>query len=271
MAAAAVNPTDAQLRAGRQERFLDGREPPYIPGMDLAGTVLTEGVRWSAGDRVIGVVSAWRPSGGAQAELVAVDERSLASMPSTCGFVAGSAVAMNALTAWVALDTLDVGPDTQVAVLGAGGAVGSVAVEISVARGAEVLAIARATDRDWLLRRGAAEVLERAPETGRHGSAWVVVDATPGDLTSASRLVGHGGRIAAMRPYAEIVRQDLDVTAVFVPDHLCASEALAGIVDLVERGAIEARVAMEVTPERAADAHAAIEAGGLRGRPVIVF
>jgi hypothetical protein len=36
--AAAVNPSDTLLRTGRQAERLGGISPPFIPGMDLAGT-----------------------------------------------------------------------------------------------------------------------------------------------------------------------------------------------------------------------------------------
>ena len=74
VAAAAVNPTDLAFRAGGHRSMPPGVEPPYVPGMDLAGVVdaLGPGVTgWSPGDRVMAAVSPWAPGGGTQAEYVA--------------------------------------------------------------------------------------------------------------------------------------------------------------------------------------------------------
>ena len=67
----------------------DGVEPPYIPGMDLAGVIDAvgpdvtgpNGTRWRAGDRVMAAVAPMVPGGGAQAEYGAVAEDQLARVP----------------------------------------------------------------------------------------------------------------------------------------------------------------------------------------------
>src|SRR5438132_903294 len=72
--AAAVNPTDAILRAGNgQARLLGDRPPPIVPGMDAAGIVDQIGPnydsRFSVGDLVIALVLPAGPRGGAFAEV----------------------------------------------------------------------------------------------------------------------------------------------------------------------------------------------------------
>ena len=52
---------------------------------------------------------------------------------------------------------------------------------------------------------------------------------------------------------------------------LTHTDSLNQLRDLASSGAIRLRVAAEYPPQRAADAHRAMEAGGLRGRGVIVF
>lgn len=56
-----------------------------------------------------------------------------------------------------------------------------------------------------------------------------------------------------------------------VMEALTRTEWLNELRDLASNGAIKLRVAGEYPPERAADAHRAMEAGGLRGRGIIVF
>ena len=74
--AAAVNPTDSGLRAGRYAARHTGQPGPFIPGADAAGVVdeVGEGSRWSVGDRVAAVVVPFRPAGGAYADQVVVPE-----------------------------------------------------------------------------------------------------------------------------------------------------------------------------------------------------
>jgi NADPH:quinone reductase len=58
VAAATVNAADTVLRVGRH-RPADGQEPPYVPGMELAGTIdaAAPGSGWRAGERVMAIVS----------------------------------------------------------------------------------------------------------------------------------------------------------------------------------------------------------------------
>jgi NADPH:quinone reductase len=71
VAAAAVNPTALAFRVGGHRSMPAGMQPPYVPGMDLAGvidaTAEDAGDGWRPGDRVMPAVSPWTPGGGAQA------------------------------------------------------------------------------------------------------------------------------------------------------------------------------------------------------------
>src|SRR4030095_15265628 len=81
--AATVNPTDIGLRSGRQAGQMGGVDPPYIPGMELAGEVdaAGPGSEWRPGDRVVAIVVPRRPEGGAMAESVVVPSASVARAP----------------------------------------------------------------------------------------------------------------------------------------------------------------------------------------------
>src|ERR1700742_4120141 len=83
VAAATVNPTDLGFRQGGRA-LPAGVEPPFIPGMDLAGVIDAVGqavAAWQAGDRVMAAVSPREPGGGAQAEYRVVDADQLAKVP----------------------------------------------------------------------------------------------------------------------------------------------------------------------------------------------
>ena len=80
VAAATVNPTDLGFRQGGRP-LPAGVEPPYIPGMDLAGVIEEAGPDTPPGTRatrVMAAVAPMVPGGGAQAEYRVVDEDQLA-------------------------------------------------------------------------------------------------------------------------------------------------------------------------------------------------
>ena len=79
---------------------------------------------------------------------------------------------------------------------------------------------------------------------------------------------------APSRPFADfqgIPQRDIHFTATFVRSYAQEFEKLDRLRQQVEAGKITLRVAEVYPPERAADAHRRLEAGGTRGRLVIQF
>ncbi len=108
VAAATVNPTDLGFRQGGRP-LPAGVEPPYIPGMDLAGVIEEAGPdtpAWHAGMRVMAAVAPMAPGGGAQAEYRVVDEDQLAVVPDGWSLTEAATLPMNGLTVRAALDML---------------------------------------------------------------------------------------------------------------------------------------------------------------------
>jgi NADPH:quinone reductase-like Zn-dependent oxidoreductase len=86
--AAAVNPTDIELRSGAYASVLAGFAAPYVAGMDAAGTVdaVGDGVTGLvAGDEVMAAVLPVRAQGGAQSELLVVPAASVVPIPAITG------------------------------------------------------------------------------------------------------------------------------------------------------------------------------------------
>ena len=96
VAAATVNPTDLALGSGMYGDLPD----PTVPGTDLAGTVdaVGPGSSWAVGARVVGLVSPTQPSGGAQAELVVVDDDQLVATPASLDDVHAAALPLKPMT-----------------------------------------------------------------------------------------------------------------------------------------------------------------------------
>src|SRR5215472_7666820 len=137
VAAATVNPTDIGFRHGGR-RTPGGLEPPYIPGMELAGVVDTVGPSagsWQAGDRVMAAVSPWEPGGGAQAEYRVADSDQLALVPDGWELTEAATLPMNGLTVLAAFDLLALPAGAVVAVTGSAGIVGQYAIQLGTHRG----------------------------------------------------------------------------------------------------------------------------------------
>jgi NADPH:quinone reductase-like Zn-dependent oxidoreductase len=129
-----------------------------VPGLDVAGTVVAVGpdvTRFSVGDEVFGF------SRGSFAEYAAARESKLAAKPANVSFEQAAAVPVSAVTALLALT--DVGHVTagqKVLITGASGGVGSYAVQLAKAFGAEVTGVCSASKMDLVRSLGASHVLD---------------------------------------------------------------------------------------------------------------
>ena len=112
---------------------------PYVPGMDLTGTVLEVGPGVSGlqrGDRVIAQMST-----GALAEVARVDATSVWKAPDNVALSKCANIGRNFFAAYHSLKIIgEVGRDDLVLVDGASGGVGMAAIELAKAMGARVIA-----------------------------------------------------------------------------------------------------------------------------------
>lgn len=182
-------------------RYQEQQEPPFTPGMEVAGEVLAVGpgvTKLAPGMRIAGF-----PGRGGLAERAVVPAERCVLLPDGADFVTGAAFQVAYGTSHLALThaaRLQTGE--TLLVLGAAGGVGLTAVEIgrqlgarviAVARGAEKLAVAAAAGAHHLIDSDTADL--RA-EVKALGGADVVYDPVGGDLfTAALRATRPGGRI----------------------------------------------------------------------------
>ena len=283
VAAATVNPTDLGFRHGGRA-LPPGVNPPYIPGMDLAGVIDAAGpavTGWQTGDRVMAAVSSTDPGGGAQAEYRAVAADQLARVPDGWSLAEAATLPMNGMTVRTALDLLALPAGSVLAVTGSAGIVGQYAIQLGRHAGLTVIGDAGPDDVALIESFGAHHVVERGP-----GMAAAVrglypsgVDAVIDAALLGPAVIGavrNGGQLLAVRPYqgpAEDGRAERDITVrlVLVGQHLHEGGRLAELADLVSKGVLTLRVAEALPAERAAQAHRRLEAGGVRGRLVLTF
>jgi NADPH2:quinone reductase len=277
VAAATVNPTDLALRSGGHG-VPPGREPPYVPGMELAGTIdlASPGTGYRPGDRVMAIASPRGARGGAQAEFVAVPADSVAAVPDGIGLIEAATLPMNGLTVRRALDLLGLGPGQTLAVTGAAGAVGGYAIQLGQVAGLRVIADAYPKDSELIRRLGADVVVPRGDEVASairlatgHGADALIDAAVMGELVLPA--VRDGGQVAAVRPFLGETERSINVVLVLVSEYLHEAGQLAELAGLAAAGQITLRVARALPAEQAAEAHRLLEAGGVRGRLVLTF
>jgi NADPH:quinone reductase len=279
VAAAAVNPTDLAFRAGAHRSMPPGVEPPYVPGMDLAGMVDALGpdvAGWSPGDRVMAAVSPWERGGGAQAEYVAVAADALARVPEEIDLTRAATLPMNALTVRAALDELALRPGQTLAVTGAAGAVGGYAIQLGRSAGLRVIADAGPADEDLVGRLGADVVVPRGPDVAARirevspaGVDALLDAAVMGALVLPA--VRDGGQVIAVRRFSGTSERGITVSQVLVSLHLHEGDRLALLAELPVKGVLWLRVADVLPASRAEEAHRRFEAHGVRGRLVLTF
>ncbi|MFF7357819.1 MULTISPECIES: NADP-dependent oxidoreductase [Streptomyces] len=261
VAASALNPVDAAVRAG----FFGGAGKTLGLGWDVAGTVDAVGApaAWQVGDPVVALAPGVADPLGAHAEYVVVDAGAVAAAPASVDAVHAGTLPLNGLTALQALDLLDLAPGDSLLVTGAAGAVGGFAVQLAAHRGVEVTGHARAGDEELVRSLGAAHFTSEGVEPDRVDA---VLDAA---VLGAPALawVRDGGAFVAVRdgvlPEAErgVRMENVWVRADGVQ--------LDELVRLVDKGVLTLRVAEAYALEDAAEAHARLAEGGVRGRLVL--
>ncbi|WP_326721449.1 MULTISPECIES: zinc-binding dehydrogenase [unclassified Streptomyces] len=262
VAAAALNPADAGVRAG----VFGGAGKRLGLGWDVAGTVDATGVAagWTVGEQVVALSYGVAKSLGTHADYVVVDADAVAVAPASVDAVHAATVPLNALTAAQALDLLALEAGQSLLVTGAAGAVGGYAVQLAVRRGLAVTALAREGDEEFVRSLGAGRFVsgEVAP-----GSVDAVLDAAIlGER--ALEWVRDGGVFVGVIPHA----QPASVRGVRTDAVEVAADGarLAELVALVDEGVLTTRVAETFALADAAKAHARLGEGGVRGRLVLV-
>ncbi|MGY1843633.1 quinone oxidoreductase family protein [Modestobacter sp. SYSU DS0875] len=283
--AAPVVPLDLLCASGTS--YFGRPAVPYVPGVQGVGVVEESGAL-AAGTRVWFATSAgMAPGDGSLAERCAVPDADLVPLPDGVPDPAVAALGLSAVAAWMSLTwRARLQPGETVLVLGAGGAVGQVAVGAARALGAgRVVGLCRSdAAAERASRAGADEVVrtggDAAALTERLGAACggavdVVVDPVFGEAaTAASRVLAHGGRLvnlggsgsdAAEFSSAVLRSRSADVLG-YTNNALTAEQRAAALTAVLGHAAAGALgVEHEVLPlDRAPEAWAATAAGGRR-------
>jgi NADPH:quinone reductase-like Zn-dependent oxidoreductase len=269
--AAAVNPVDWKIRGGLGELF--GLKPPLILGCEIAGTVEAVGSQvrdFALGDDVYGYLSAY--SGG-YAEYVVAPAGEFMRKPKQIDFNAAAAVPVGALTAWQGIfDHGKLASGQRILIIGASGAVGSMAVQLAKQNGAHVIGIASGHNEEFVRGLGADEFIDykKAKFEEDVSDLDVVFDTVGGETQErAFQTLKRGGvLVSTVNPPSEEKAKEYGVTVAMVmvtskPDHL------AEINRLIESGKIKVRVAAVLPLAEVNKAHQLSASGHSDGKIIL--
>jgi NADPH:quinone reductase-like Zn-dependent oxidoreductase len=255
-----------------------------VAGIDLAGTVVAIGAevtRFSVGDEVFGIAR------GSFAEYAAAREDKLAHKPPNLSFAQAAVVPVSASTALQALrDAGRIQAGQKVLIVGASGGVGTYAVQLAKAFGAEVTGVCSTAKVDLVRSIGADHVIDytRQDFTQSAGRYDLVIDI--GGNTPLSKLrrtltpkgtlviVGgeHGGNLTGMSRQLRAVALSpflgQRLTMLINEEHHSHLDTLR---PLIEAGEVTPTLDRTYTLDQAHEAMAHLAAGRVRGKVAITI
>ncbi|MEI8412784.1 MULTISPECIES: NAD(P)-dependent alcohol dehydrogenase [unclassified Kribbella] len=253
-----------------------------VPGRDVAGTIEAVGsavTKFAVGDEVYGVAP------GSFAEYAVTRETKLAPKPANLSFEQAAVVPISALTAMDALTAGRIQPGQHVLIIGASGGVGSYAVQLAKALGAEVTGVASTRKLDLVRDLGADHVIDYTRDdfaaTGIRYDLIIDIAGNPSlsrlrraltDTGTAvltggeegGSLTGGMGRQLTARIVSLFVRQRL--TSVLNKE---SGSNLARLTELIEAGKVTPSIDRTYPLEQAPDAMRHLDAGRVRGKIAI--
>jgi NADPH:quinone reductase-like Zn-dependent oxidoreductase len=270
--AAGINPGEAMIRQG----FLHDRWPATFPsgqGSDFAGVVAETGAdvgTVAEGEQVIG----FSDQRASQAEFVVVPAEQLTQKPENVTWEAAGALFVSGTTAYAAVRAVALKPGDTVAVAGAAGGVGTIAVQLAKRAGATVLGIAGPSNDDWLTAHGVV------PVNYGDGLADRLRDAAPDGQIDAFLDFFGGGYVELAVTELGIDPQRVDTIIDFpaierfgvkFEGNADAADAkvLAELADLIAAGELELPVAQVYPLDQVKDAFRRLEQRHTRGKIVL--
>ena len=265
--AVAVNLIDVKIRSGH----MDGIIPitlPMIPGWDVAGVVeaVGAGAGVAVGDEVFGVASA-----GGYSDHALLDRP--VAKPDVLSTETAAALVTVGEAAFRGLAHLDVKAGRTLLIHGAAGSVGTIAVQLAVARGIAVIGTAAEGDLEQVRALGASAV--------RYGAGWADrvraiapdgVDAVfdtsgAGVLAESVALAGDAARVITIADESA-AEHGVRFTGADPSDRF--PEALPELAALAASGRLTVPVWRSYPLAEAARAHADLEAGRNHGKIVLL-
>lgn len=265
--AVGVNPVEAKIRAGMMQAMWP-LTFPAIPGNEVAGVIDEVGpgvTDVTIGDEVLG----WTIS-GAYAEYALAT--TYARKPSSLPWDVAAALPVAGEAAQRVLNLLALQPGETVLIHGAAGAVGTLAIQLAVRLGANVIGTASAANQSYLQELGATPVVygeglvERVRAVAPRGIDAVLDAAGKGALPDSITLRGGTSRILTL---ADMNAQRYGVEFAAGTADTQSPAGLAELAQLAAVGALRVTIRAVYSLTRVQEAQRECEAGRGRGKIVL--
>lgn len=272
VAATTINPFDMKIRKGYLQQQMPV-ELPYVPGVDLAGTIETAGSEvtgFKTGDQVFGNVR-----GGTYAEYIVCSEDSISAIPSNVTLEQAVALVVPLGTSYaVLIENGALKPGQRVLIQGAAGGVGLVMLQMAKALGAYVIATVMGDGMELVKSLGADEVIDNKKQdfTLLVRDIDLVADLVGGDTQARSFEVikKDGMLLSTVMPPPEDLAIKHGVIAKFVFSSF-SQKVQEFIKALLEQQKIKPHIVKTFKLENAAEAQDFVSAGGVRGKVLLTI
>lgn len=273
--AASLNPFDTMVREGYVKDMIPSL--PVTLGGDIAGVVseLGAGVEGVAvGDKVYGTAAVVAGNSGAFAEFALTKPSQLSKAPENISSTESASLPLVGVSALQALtEHIGLQSGQKIFIHGAGGGIGTIAVQIAKHLGAYVAASVRGKEAAELVSNlGADEVIDTETQdfTAILRDYDAVFEAAGGeDFDKTLDILKKGGVAVSMLATADQNKVDqLGIRAVTQSTHV-KSERLARLCELVESGSVKPMVAQTFSLDNIRAAFDARESGKTHGKVVI--
>ncbi|HKI40189.1 MAG TPA: NADP-dependent oxidoreductase [Mycobacterium sp.] len=270
--AAGVNPGEAMIRQGVFDEIFPATFPSG-QGSDLAGVVAEVGTgvdAFSVGDEVLGFTN----DRASHAEFVVVPADQLTPKPPAVSWEAAGGLFVAGTTAYAAVRSVELTPGDTVAIAGAAGGVGTIAVQLAKRSGATVLGIAGPSNDEWLAAHGVI------PVNYGDGLADRLRAAAPDGRVDALLDFFGGGYVELAVTELGIAPQRIDTVidfpalerfgVMFVGNQDAADAAvLAELAALIAAGQLEVPIAEVIPLDEVQRAYRTVERRHTRGKIVL--
>jgi NADPH:quinone reductase-like Zn-dependent oxidoreductase len=268
--AAGINPGEAAIREGLMAKEF----PTTFPsgqGSDLAGIVaeLGEGVSGlSVGDEVLGFTN----QRASHAEFVLVEADQLILRPANVSWEAAGSLFVVGTAAYAAVHAVAVGEGDTVAVSGAAGGVGSIAVQLAKNAGATVIGLAGTANHDWLADHGVIPVgygegVADRLRAASGGQLDAFIDTFGADYVELALGLGvRPDRINTIINFAAAEKYGVQTKG---NSDAANADVLAELAGLISKGLLEIPIARVYSLDQVHEAYRELEQRHTRGKIVL--
>lgn len=272
-----VNPIDVKTRAGLGWAAAQNKDNlPWTLGYDIAGEVIQCGTgseMFSTGQQVAGFIG-FPLEGGGYSQYITVNEAQLSAIPESVTLEAAAAIPLAGQTAIQAINQANVEEGERVLILAGAGGVGHIAVQVAIAKKAEVYTTCGEDNLDFIASLGAHAInYHFSPVSERLSDVDVLIDLVGGDAAlDALKCLKDEARVVTVPTLTAETVCERATTLGFRATGMLVSpstELLDALLYMIGIGMLKVEIESIFPMHQAAEAHAQIETGHTRGKIVL--